>query len=121
VPGERDEANKNADGCHPQICGTRKAVAKKILSHAGVVSVDALTEDQSNELHDIAYDTLRNEAPVVEQFEAEQDKGAYYVTLRGIRGAYFVEAPESDDEGVFSTLAQAQRCLQLHYGEFIIK
>jgi hypothetical protein len=46
------------------------------------------------ELHDAAYDALTNEAPVVESFTAEQDKGAYHVCIRGIPGAYFVQATE---------------------------
>ena len=72
------------------------------------------------ELHDSAYDALSNEAPVVESFTAEQDKGAYHVCIRGIPGAYFVEAMEYDDVGVFDDIDSARDALIANFGEFLI-
>ena len=72
------------------------------------------------ELHDAAYDALSNEAPVVESFTAEQDKGAYHVCIRGVPGAYFVEAMEYDDDGVFDDVDSARDALMLNFGEFLV-
>lgn len=54
-------------------------------------------------LYDASFDTLTNEAPVVESFDAEQSKGIHDVVIRGVPGAYFVTAAEFDNGGVFST------------------
>jgi hypothetical protein len=73
-----------------------------------------LTPVQVDRLHDACVDTLKNEAPAIEEFTAEQDCGPYLVVLRGVAGAYFVEAADHDDSGVFSELAKA--CSRLHFG-----
>jgi hypothetical protein len=73
-----------------------------------------------DELHDFVYDALVNTAPEVKSFTAEQDKGAYSVVIRGVPGAYFVEAAEYDDDGVFDDLASAESALYWHFGEFLI-
>lgn len=61
-----------------------------------------------------------NEAPVVAQWEAKQsdEYGEYFVVVRGIPGACFVQALDHDDIGVFSDLAQAINRAVRNYGEF---
>lgn len=74
----------------------------------------------ANDLHDAAYDALVNEAPEVKAWDAEQDKGVYSVVVRGVPGAYFVQAMEYDDDGVYSTLDEAVGAAETSYGEFFI-
>ncbi len=69
--------------------------------------------------YDVIIDFLNNEAPVVKEFEAEQDKGAYSVQIRGLGGAYFVCAPEYEDSEVFLSKKDAENYVQLNFGEFL--
>ena len=71
-------------------------------------------------LRDAYLDALKNEAPVIEEFTAEQDLGPYLVAIRGVAGAYFVEAADRDDSGVFSELGEARSRLHFDFGEFLI-
>ena len=48
-----------------------------------------LTPVQVDRLHDACVDTLKNEAPAIEEFTAEQDLGLYLVVIRGAAGALF--------------------------------
>src|SRR4051794_12481011 len=70
--------------------------------------LSGLSPVQFGDLHDACVDTLKNEAPVVEVFTAEQDLGPYLVIIRGLAGAYFVDAVDRDEEGVFSDLEEAR-------------
>lgn len=63
-------------------------------------------------------EALVNEAPVVVQWTAEQDLGKYFVTVRGVPGAYFVEALDREDDGVYSDLTVAINTAVRDYGEF---
>jgi hypothetical protein len=80
-----------------------------------------LTPVQIDRLHDACVDTLRNESPVIEEFTAEQDCGPYLVVIRGVAGAYFVEAADHDDSGFFSELDEARSRLHFDFGEFVIE
>lgn len=84
---------------------------------AGLVPDDAALDDGSK--HDAALDALSNEAPVIRGWEAAQDNGPYCVTLRGVVGAYIVQAQEHDALGPFDTVEQAEGALQVFYGEFL--
>lgn len=70
------------------------------------------------DLHDACLDTLVNDAPIVESFNAEQSKGIYEVVIRGVPGAYFVTAPEFESEGIFSTIEDARGSADAFHGEF---
>jgi hypothetical protein len=83
--------------------------------------LSVLTPVQIDDLHDACIDTLTNEAPVIEEFTAEQDLGPYLVVIRDVAGAYFVRAAERDEEGVFSGLEEARSSLIGDYGEFLIE
>ena len=80
-----------------------------------------LTPVQVDRLHDACVDTLKNEAPAIEEFSAEQDIGPHLVVIRGVAGAYFVEAADHDDSGFFSELAKARSRLHFDFGEFVIE
>lgn len=68
---------------------------------------------------DAALDALMNNAPVIWQREARQDVD-YFVVVRGVPGAYFVQALEDDEIGVFSDSSQAIGTAVRTYGEFFV-
>jgi integrase len=80
-----------------------------------------LTPIQIDSLHDACVDTLKNDAPAIEEFAAEQGCGPYLVVIRGVAGAYFVEAADHDDSGFFSELDEARSRLHFDFGEFVIE
>ena len=79
-----------------------------------------LTPVQVDSLHDACVDTLKNVAPAIEEFAVEQDLGPYLVVIRGVAGAYFVEAADRDDSGIFSELEEARSRLHFDFREFLI-
>jgi len=81
--------------------------------------LSVLTPAQVDGLHDACVDTLKNEAPAIEEFTAEQDIGPYLVLIRGVAGAYFVEAADYDDSGFFSELEEARSRLHFDFEEFV--
>jgi hypothetical protein len=83
--------------------------------------LSVLTPAQVDGLHDACVHTLKNEAPAIEEFTAEQDLGPYLVVIRGVAGAYFVEAADHDDSGVFSELEEARSRLHFDFEEFLIE
>jgi hypothetical protein len=83
--------------------------------------LSVLTPIPIDSLHDACVDALKNEAPAIEEFTAEQDIGPYLVSIRGVAGAYFVEAADHDDSGVFSELEEARSRLHFDFGEFVIE
>ena len=83
---------------------------------AGVVNESMSDDDR----HDLALDALSNNAPAVFSKKAEQDKGTYSVVIRGVPGAFFVEAMEYDNAGVFDRLDEAKSYMWFNFGEFIV-
>ena len=69
---------------------------------------------------DRAWEILIDNAPIVREYEAEQDKGAYAVVIRGVEGVYFIQAVEYDDLGPYETLSAAEEAVDQHFGEFLI-
>lgn len=95
------------------------------LKHVEAVIASGIAGEVSGDLdddarYDLAVDALLNEAPVVASSTAEQDKGEYSVVILGVPGAYYVQAPEYDDDGVFDSLADAESFVDFNYGEFIV-
>ena len=76
---------------------------------AGFIDASGMTD--LDELHDVAYVALENEAPEVKAWEAQQDErlGPYDILIRGVPGAYFVQGTEGEMHGVYSTLEEAIR------------
>jgi hypothetical protein len=81
--------------------------------------LSVLTPAQVEGLHDACVDTLKNEAPALEEFTAEQDLGSYLGLIRGVAGAYFVEPADYDDSGFFSELEEARSRLHFNFEEFV--
>lgn len=77
-----------------------------------------LSDNEWDYLNDACYEALTSEAPVVESFDAEQSKGIYSVSIRGVPGAYFYSAIEFEDVGLFSTLEDARGDAEYEHGEF---
>lgn len=69
---------------------------------------------------DRAREILIDDALIVREYEAEQDKGAYTVVIRGFEGVYFIQAVEYDDLGPYETLSDAEEAIDQHFGEFLI-
>lgn len=81
----------------------------------------SLTELEWDDLHDACLEACMNVAPVVETFDAEQDKGVYTVAIHGVPGAYYVFAPEFDMAGLFSSLDEARCDADDVHGEFRVR
>jgi hypothetical protein len=70
-------------------------------------SIEKLSKSELDELHDAVFDSFRSFAPTVHEFSAVGSFGRYPVSIRGIEGAYYYQAPEFADSRVFSTLDEA--------------
>jgi hypothetical protein len=70
-------------------------------------SIEKLSKQEFDELHDAAFDAFKSLAPSVHEFSAAGSCGRYPVSVRGIDGAYFYQAPEFDDSRFFCTLDEA--------------
>lgn len=79
---------------------------------------DSLTDSEWDRLDDACSDTLFNDAPLVESFEAAQSNGPYPVSILGVPGSYFVTANEYAPAGAFSTLEEAREYADGEHGEF---
>jgi hypothetical protein len=109
---------------HEQIDAIRNSVLrhKLVESLPGRLIVNPLSKLSKEEiaaLHDACLDLLTNESPIVREFVAEQDCGPYSVVIRGVPGAYYVQAQDFDDMGVFSDLKLARSQALDQHGEFI--
>lgn len=95
---------------------------RKQLNNPLLVSKERelLTADEWAELEDVCHEVFRNQAPILKEISAEQSKGVYTISIHGIPGAYWVFAPEFDDEGVFSSLSEALAVVDSQHGEFLL-
>lgn len=84
------------------------------------VPLVALSEEEFADIHDYALDALVNASETVEQYIAEEDLGEYFISVRGVQGAYYVETVDRDDLGPFHDLETARDAMNLSYGEFIV-
>lgn len=77
---------------HPEtLNGIRQALDRKAID---LNNVDKLCNDDLDYLKDAALDSLSNYAPIVKEYEAEQDKGVYPINIVGVDGCYIVCASE---------------------------
>jgi hypothetical protein len=88
------------------------------IVRAGLISGNI--PDDYDALCDEAFDALNN-GPEVRSWTAEQDKGAYSIVIKGVPGAYIIQALEYDDLGPFETISKAEQEVKVQYGEFIIE
>jgi len=83
-------------------------------------SLDSMTQDESNELYNAAYNALMNAAPIIRSYTARQDKGSYPVWIAGVAGVYVLIASEHDTLGPYSTLADAVDAMDRNHGRFLV-
>jgi hypothetical protein len=82
--------------------------------------IETLTKSQLDDLYDAVFDTLVNETELRSSYRAEQDKGEYFIQVRGFNTAWFIQAPEYDDVGFFDTPAKADEYISFNFGEFLL-
>jgi len=82
--------------------------------------LESLPKSQLDDLYDAAFDTLINDTEVRSRYRAEQDKGEYFIQVRGFNNAWFIQAPEHEDVGFFNTPAEADEYISLNFGEFLL-
>ena len=83
-------------------------------------NIEKLSEDILGYLQDAAVDALSNYAPIVKEYEAEQDKGVYPINIVGVDGCYIVCASEYPNSEIFNSLSDAKDYVDFNYGEFLI-
>jgi hypothetical protein len=66
-----------------------------------------LSSDDLDLLHDACFEALTQHAPVVSEYEVEQDFGPYTIAVMGVPGAYFISALERDPIGPFYSIEAA--------------
>ena len=82
--------------------------------------IEKLSEDTLGYIIDAALDSLSNYAPIVKEYEAEQDKGVYPINIIGVNGCYVVCASEYPNSEIFNSLSDAEDYVNFNYGEFLI-
>ena len=85
-----------------------------------LTNIEKLSEDTLGYLIDAALDSLSNYAPIVKEYQAEQDKGVYPINIVGVNGCYIVWAAEYDWSDIFNSLEEAEQYVDLTFGEFLI-
>ena len=88
------------------------------IARAGLIPENI--PDDYDALYDEALDALNN-GPEVRSWTAEQDKGAYSIIIKGVPGAYIIQALEYDELRPFENISMAEQEVNIQYGEFIIK
>lgn len=103
---------------HPEtLNGIRHALDRKAID---LTDVDKLCDDDLDYLKGAALDSLSNYAPIVKEYEAEQDKGVYPINIVGVDGCYIVCASEYPNSEIFNSLSDAKDYVDFNYGEFLI-
>lgn len=103
---------------HPEtLNGIKTALDSKEIY---LSNIDKLSEDSLGYVIDAALDSLSNYAPIVKEYEAEQDKGVYPISIVGVDGCYIVCASEYPNSEIFNSLAEAEYYVNFNYGEFLI-
>jgi hypothetical protein len=103
---------------HPEtLNGIKSALYSKDID---LSNIEKLSEDSLGYLIDAAFDSLSNYAPIVKEYEAEQDKGVYPINIVGVNGCYVVCASEYPNSEIFNSLSDAEDYVNFNYGEFLI-
>lgn len=108
-----------------QISAVRTALADEVCEwledrSLATKSLDSMTREESNAVHDAAYHALMNAAPIVRSYTARQHKEPYHIWIAGIEGLYLLIAAEHDTLGPFITLADAVDAMDRNYGAFLV-
>jgi len=99
------------------LVGIKTALDGKYID---LSNIERLSEDSLGYLIDAALDSLANYAPIVKEYEAEQDKGIYPINIVGVNGCYIVCASEYPNSEIFNSLSDAEDYVNFNYGEFLI-
>jgi hypothetical protein len=83
-------------------------------------SLDSMTREEANAVHDAAYHAVMNAAPIVRSYTARQHEDPYPIWIAGIEGVYLLIAAEHDTLGPFSTLADAVDAMDRNHGAFLV-
>lgn len=83
------------------------------------IAGDINDEPDEEKRADMVVDAFINEAPIISSYTAEQDKGEYSILVRGVPGAFSVEAQEFEDAGVFDSVEDAEKFVSMNHGEFM--
>ena len=78
-----------------------------------------LTEYQREIISDACEEILKNSAPIVIEYELEQDFGPYPGFIRGVKGCYFLDVMERDAIGPYADIEQAKLAFDFLFGEFL--
>lgn len=108
-----------------QISAVRTALADEVCEwledrSLATKSLDSMTREESQAVHDAAYHALMNAAPIVRSYTARQHKEPYHIWIAGIEGLYLLIAAEHDTLGPFITLADAVDAMDRNYGAFLV-
>lgn len=76
-----------------------------------------LSSAQRESLSDACYAVLCDDAPVVFEYELEQDFGPYPAYIRGVSGCYFLDITERDLIGPFTSLDLAKKAFEFGFGD----
>lgn len=79
----------------------------------------ALTDDELFTVVDIATDSFQNESPDVQTYEGHGGYGPFNITIRGVEGLYFVQAPEFDDSPLLYSIEEAREYIDEHYFHYL--
>jgi len=79
-----------------------------------------LSDEQRETLSDACYAVLCDNAPVLVEYELEQDFGPYPAYIRGVKGCYFLDIMERDPIGPFANVDLAKKAFELCFGEIIL-
>ena len=82
-------------------------------------SLDSMTQEESDEIHDAAFRALMNAAPILRSYTARQDKAPYPIWIAGIDGVYVLMAAEHDTLGPFRSVADAVDAMERNHGAFL--
>jgi len=75
--------------------------------------------EQQETLSDACYAVLCDNAPVVFEYELEQDFGPYPAYIRGVAGCYFLDVLERDPIGPFGNIDLAKQAFDFGFGELL--
>lgn len=68
------------------------------------------------EAFDLIRDSLHNDARTFSEWSAYGSFGEFPITVRGLGGVYFVQAPEFNDAGYFASVADAEAYVSSNWG-----
>ena len=87
--------------------------------HLLEIDWDVLSAEQRETLSEACHAVLCDNAPVVFEYDLEQDFGPYPASIRGVAGCYFLDILERDPIGPFANLDIAKKAFEFGFGDLI--